>query len=86
MNFKIDSDIPLPAMVRKGAGKRKYQWDSMEVGDSHFIEKDKGQFSTLARKACPDAKFSQRSVVEDVEDEDGTVRENVPGMRVWRTA
>ena len=74
--IEIDSGIPMPASVRKGSGPRKYPWTDMEVGDSIFVAKDKGQFSSLARKACPDAKFSQRSVVEN----------DIPGMRVWRVA
>ena len=75
---KIEKDVKIPTVH----SKFKYPWEEMEVGDSVFIEADKGQtLFYLKRKVGPSARYygavtgkKFKTLKMDKEN----------GVRVWR--
>ena len=86
--FEIEKGVPVPAGKRGGGRKAIYPFDTMSVGDSFAVPRDKGvtkaggdvRQSTVsscarlyARKHNPSAKFTVRVVDENT-------------LRCWRIA
>ena len=78
MSFVIEQGVPVPA------GRSRYPFADMEVGDSFFVGVDSKETATKRIQSVRaqagrfakenGVKFSVRSVVED----------EVPGVRCWR--
>ena len=75
---KIEKKVPIPVVH----SKTKYPWDQMEVGDSVFIEAEKGQsLFELKRKVGPSARYY--GDVTGKKFKTLMIREE-NGVRVWR--
>ena len=73
-NIKIEKDVPMPKKTR--GRDAKYDFDSMEVGDSFFVEGDsKIQISVLtcARRKKPKKFITKKEVCK-----------GKSGYRCWR--
>lgn len=72
--IKVDKGIPIPERPRKGGGHKRYRypWDSMEIGDSFFIEGGSATASMNVPSRLIDKgwRFSVRTI-------EG-------GVRIWR--
>lgn len=78
--IKIKRDIPMPERRRAGGQLPRYPFPSMEVGDMFEVEVDEHDDEnytytkdrvakagrTYARRHCPGAKYSVRSIVGKV--------------------
>lgn len=79
MMFEVQSGIPLKRA--RGRGRRKYPWDTMEVGGSFFVaDAEQKQLAHAAymwrRNNDMSRRFETRVTTEN----------GVHGVRVWRTA
>jgi hypothetical protein len=75
---KIEKNVQIPAVH----SKHKYPWDQMEVGDSVFIQAEKGEsLYKLKRKVGPAARYY--GDVTGKKFKTLLMREE-NGVRVWR--
>ncbi len=98
--LKKQTNVPIPTGTRGGVRTRSSSEVaetimSLEPGESFLVEAN-GEKTDVVQKRigvmCVSMRKSKRvpffcvtrQVIEDVEDEDGTIRERVPGVRVWR--
>jgi len=75
---KIEKNIPIPEVH----SKHKYPWPDMEVGDSVFIEAEKGQsLFNLKRIVGPAARYYGEKTGKQFK---ALLDHEANGVRVWR--
>ena len=75
---KIEKGVKIPVVH----SKNKYPWDKMEVGDSVFIEAEKGQsLFDLKRKVGPSARYYGQITGKQFKT---LMMREENGVRIWR--